>query len=524
MICNDRRTPVTILVGIIFRGCASVDARVLLGKRSSAELRLAGAGRRRLGRPRPCALAAVIGLLTATLLSGCHSSGPIGIDPPDRSFAGLDAILNSLPADGTLDIFLVHGMRADAPQLYVAEIAAVSQRLHLKAPDGSSATPTTAAPIKLVAAVPTVTLDGVTVFDASNWDAYRPQYSVVPLVDTTGKKHVNFYRFEYWQALAYMKCRYIIAPDTRVVGETSRSKYCDDAPYADPAGSRLSSKPDVGNRVLKTEIMEWGLADATIATSAYRVVLRQAVREMLANALAQARTRAGLSADPSDASANTELARIASSNRTRFAFISESLGSYVIHDSLAQSLSGSGTAISERRALAPDEHARRLEAIAPIVVVCGASQVHMFANQLALLRFSELKVSSPSEGPVAPDVVVESGSVEDGVAGRSHFFRGCPTPSATSGASVSPGGFGAQEVIAYHEPNDLLSYYTSDRPGDVGSANRNTTNVVVPYTSQWIWFLLADPIKAHTDQPRQAAVMDMVVCGHSPDSDPRCPE
>jgi len=461
--------------------------------------------------------------MIASLLGACHSSGPIGIDPPDRSFAGLDAILKSLPDEGALDIFLVHGMRADAPQLYTAEIAAVSQRLHLKAPEGNSATSATVVTAtKLVSAIPTVTLDGVTVFDASNWGDYQPRYSVVRLVDATGRKHVNFYRFEYWQALAYMKCRYIIAPDTRVVGETSRSKYCDDAPYADAAGSRLSSRPDVGNRLLKTEIMEWGLADATIATSAYRVVLRQAVREMLADALSQARARAGLPEDPADASADTELTRIAFSNRTRFAFISESLGSYVIHDSLAQSLSGSTTAVSERRALAPDEHARRLEAIAPIVVVCGASQVHMFANQLALLRFSELKVSSPSEGPVTPGVAATGDGVEDGVAGRSHFFRGCPAPAAASGAAANPGGFGAQEVIAYHEPNDLLSYYTSDRPGDVGSANRNTTNVVVPYTSQWIWFLLADPIKAHTDQPHQPTVMDMVVCGHSSDADPHC--
>jgi len=43
--------------------------------------------------------------------------------------------------------------------------------------------------------------------------------------------------------------------------------------------------------------MEWGLADATIATSSYRTVLRQAVREMFAHALNEERTGAGLSSD-----------------------------------------------------------------------------------------------------------------------------------------------------------------------------------------------------------------------------------
>jgi hypothetical protein len=446
-------------------------------------------------------------------LTACGSSGPIAVDP-DRNFAGLGAIVNDLPDGGTLDVFLVHGMRADKPQTYADVIAAVAHRLQLEEiPDAESA-----APVSLVNPAPDITLDGIPVFNAGNWQEYGPRVSIARYASRRGSKrvNVNFYRFEYWQALAYMKCAFVIAPDTRVVGESPRSRFCSSPPYTDKLGSRLSTSPEYGNRWLKTEIMEWGLADATIATSAYRAILRQAVQEMLAMSLHEALARSHLD-DPTDTDAQHELKRIEDSHMTRFAFISESLGSYVIHDALTASLLASSAA-----APAPDAEkttAPSLQAVATVVVVCGASQVHMFANQLALLRLSELRVVR-ARGD-AETASAQGGVVDDKVPGRSHFFRGCPTPEGPKPTSAA-GQFGAEQVVAYHEPNDLLTYYTSDRPGLVGPDNKNTINVVVPYTTKWVYFLLADPSKAHTDQPQQPAIMDMVVCGRQTGSRPAC--
>jgi hypothetical protein len=488
---------------------------------------ISGGGMPRVGRVSAWvrSFTALTASAMSALLGACHSFGPVGVDPPDRSFAGLDAIVRDLPEGGTLDVFLVHGMRADQTQTYAAVIAAVSARLQLTetAPDPSNQHPT-----PLVAKPPTVTLDGVAVFDSSNWQSYRPQVWIARYQTKEGR-HVNFYRFEYWQALAYMKCKFIVSPDTRVVGASDRSRYCNGKPYEEPTGQRLSSSSDYGNRWLKTEIMEWGLSDATIATSAYRTVLRQAVREMLAIAYREGRTQDGLAADPDVSTAEAaqaELERFSRSGRTRFAFISESLGSYVIHDALTQALLHTIGAEAERSALEPDERPRRAQAIAPLVVVCGASQVHMFANQLALLRFSELNVASPNEVLSSQSVSGASDAhVQDDIPGqsRSHFFRGCPpSPSATE-SSAGAGRFAAQQVVAYHEPDDLLTYYTSDRPGTTGVGNWNTTNVVVPYTTQWIWWLAADPAEAHTGQPTQPVIMDMVVCGREPAAKPKCP-
>jgi hypothetical protein len=467
---------------------------------------------RRAARPVACGATLLMLLaVCAGLLSGCVSIGPVGVDP-DRSFTGLRDVLADVGDGGAVDIFLVHGMRADKTQTYADVIPGVAKRLAL-------VPATTDSTVMLVPTAPTITLDGVPVFSRDNWNGFRPRVTVERYHTATGNKQVNFYRFEYWEALALMKCRLIIAEDTRVVGASARSGFCAQDPYLAPGGARLSSNSDYGNRLLKTEIMEWGLADAMIATSAYRTVLHQAVREMFALAVREARGRDGRPVDQPGVDAVTELGQLASSNRTRFAFISESLGSYVVHDALAQSTAQTGAALAERAALQPDANARAVEAIAPMVVICGASQVHMFANQLALLRFSELQVL----GMDGMDVGGTAQQLpDDPTPGRAHFFRGCPPPAALTQSASTPARFGAQQVVAYHEPNDLLTYYTSDRPGNVGTGNLNTTNVVVPYTTQWIWFLAADPITAHTGQPEQAVIMDMVACGRAAGQRPSC--
>jgi hypothetical protein len=457
----------------------------------------------------PPSRAAVVALLfvVVTNLSGCTSPGPLAVDP-EREFGGIRDVVNSVPDGGNVDIFLVHGMRADGPPpSYDVEVAKIQERLSMTA-DGEDEE------MDLVLKAPTVTMDGVTVFDAHNWSSVRPHLRIQHFRTPVGDKKINFYRFEYWQPLAYLKCLYVVAPDTRVEGTSSRATYCNQH-YKTTGGSRLSSSPEFGNRWIKVEIMEWGLADAVIATSSFRSVLRQAVREAMAHALEQAQKGEGVTGPH-----GSDLADLPGPQtefqRTRFAFISESLGSYVVHDALLQSVSTTPAARAEREALEPDESVRNRQTVAPQIVVCGASQVHMFANQLALLRLSELNVAAAAASDTATPTI---NPLEPG---QSHFFRGCPRPSGT-GISKPIGAYGAQQVVAYHDPNDLLTYYTSDQPGEVGAMNMNTINVVSPFAKVWVPFVVADPIGAHTDQANQNAIMDMVVCGRKPGSSPACP-
>jgi hypothetical protein len=465
-------------------------------------------------------------VLGISLAAGCATSGPAVIDP-DRDFAGLRDILANLPDDGTLEVFLAHGMRVDAQQTYADVIGAITKRLNLFTTEDTQKLRQT----PLVLEPPNVVLDGVHVFgqgstDGSDWTQFQPRVTVEHWQTRVGHKHVNFYRFEYWQALAFIKCQFVIAPDTKVIGTTTqlggktRSEFCASQPWESPVYPRLSNLPQLGNQLLKSEILEWGLEDAVIATSQYRIVLRQAVREALQitarDAIAAAptrRTAAGI-----DGTGGSEA--IPDNYRYRFAFITESLGSYVISDALNSfvtpaAIPPGSSSNSETKSSAYSE-----QMYAAKFAICGATQVHMLANQLALLRPSELSVL-PNENTGAK-TAPGNDAAQSSAQAHAHFFRGCEEPGWTASHSQNGVAYGAWQVVAYHDPNDLLSYYTSDKPGTVGTANTETTNVVVPYAPVWIAFLFADPITAHTGQPKVPAIMDFMACGHSADKKPDC--
>jgi hypothetical protein len=457
-------------------------------------------------------------MLATALLSGCAARGPLAVDP-DRRFAGLRGIVSDMPPDGTLNILLVHGMRVDAPQKFTELEAQIGTRLGLGKPDSHDSWP-------LIATVPHATIETVSLFDAENWPALQPRLSVDRYRATHNGKttHVNFYIFEYWRALAYIKCRYIVAPDSAIEGHTTRLDYCHNTPWSATAARRLSSEPEIGNRWLKTEIMEWGLSDAVIATSQYRNVLRQAVGEALQIATQEALSEAPSAATTATAPGAAPSSFVPGDYRHRFAFVTESLGSYVISDSLIALQTAALTNVSPRGAVDPEAPSRAAQRRAVEFAVCGATQVHMLANQLALLRLSEISIDAAKDrdpaGNVPPSALANTAS---SLEPRAHFFGGCPLGQGKEDRARQGVKYGARQIVAYHEPNDLLSYYTSDRPGEMGSANTDTTNVVKPYATVWLPFVLADPDKAHTGQPSVPVIMDLLGCGHDPGRKDGCP-
>ncbi len=431
----------------------------------------------------------IVTALIVLLISGCASTPAAN---PDRHFYRLRDIVAALPPGGTLDVFLVHGMRADSDQTYSDVIAAIGDRLPIEAdiPQNQEQK------LALVATgIPTVTLHGVSVFSAANWATFEPYLVIAPYHTKDDRHRINFYKLNYWLALATMKCLFIISPDTLVVGSSSRASYCASAPWNANVNTRLSGVSEWGNRWAKTEIMERGLADAVIATSEFRQILRSAINEALGIALKTALARDDIEEDVRDQRGETELSELQQRDRTLFVFITESLGSYILHDALNQDAASTNS---------------HVEKIAPFIGICGATQVHMFANQLALPGFSELQVSTAN--------TTNSGTARyatENAAGRSHFFRRCPNQGSTRTTNHGT-EIGAQQVVVYHDPNYLLTYYTSDRPGYIGDENLDTTNVVAPFTSTIIPFLLTDPAKAHTGQASSDAIMDSVVCEHEP--------
>lgn len=434
--------------------------------------------------------------------------------------------MDDLPDDGTLEIFLAHGMRVDATQTYADVIRAITKRLNLFTTED----PNTLQPIPLVLRPPDVVLDGVPVFGkgsthGSDWTQFQPRVTVEHWQARIGHKRVNFYRFEYWEALAFIKCQFVVSPDTKVIGTTTtfgaktRSAFCASPPWNAPGHQQLSKLPELGNQLLKSEIMEWGLADAVIATSQYRIVLRQAVREALQitarDAIAAAPTAAGSASGAASAA-------IPDHYRYRFAFITESLGSYVISDAL-NSFVAPTTLPAVSSPGGETDSSRNAEPLyAAKFAICGATQVHMLANQLALLRPSELLMSSADDAGGSLSATGQDDGQPPSAPSHAHFFRGCEERARMPSHAHNGVAYGAWQVVAYHDPNDLLSYYASDKPGTVGTGNSETTNVVVPFAPIWIPLLFADPITAHTGQPKVPVIMDFMACGYGVNKTPAC--
>lgn len=412
------------------------------------------------------------------VLSGCVAHGPTVVEP-DVPFAGIEQVLREPDSDAPLNILMVHGMGADTDQDHEDIIEALQSRLQLE--------PITDAPeiFPLVSTeLPSISLGNAKLWtDLDDWRKAAPRLRIRRYRVASGQT-VNIYSFEYWQSLARLKCRLLVAEDARVIGATSVSDYCHDHGYSNPQ-ARLGGKPSLLNRRLKAEVIEWGFGDAVITVSGFREILRQAIREAMSLQLMDAMTQASLHAAPS-AGVKGLQALLGTSRAPRFAIITRSLGSYVLLDAVEHWQVSSS--LSSQFML--EAHVSALQMAAPALVVCNARQIHMLANQFALLQLSEITVGDDA----APSVGVES-------------METCEefTAAVAPGQSLQP-----IQVVAYHEPNDLLSFYVKDE----GEHETFTfTNVISSYAKVWVPWLVANPADAHSGQARVDELMDFLAFG-----------
>jgi hypothetical protein len=412
------------------------------------------------------------------VLTGCIARGPTVVEP-DIPFAGIEQVLREPDSDAQLNIMMVHGMGADVDQDHDDIIKALQPRLQLE-----SVTDTPEIFPLVSTALPSISLGGTKLWtDLEEWQKAAPRLRIRRYRATSGQT-VNVYSFEYWHSLVRLKCRLLVAEDARVIGSTSVSEYCRDHGYSNPR-ARMGGKPLLFNRRLKAEVVEWGFGDAVIAVSGFREILRQAIREAMALQLMDAIKQASLQAEPRDGIQGLQ-SLLGTSNSPRFAIITRSLGSYVLLDALEHWKVSSS--LTSQFNLSADLVA--LQMAAPALVVCNARQVHMLANQFALLQLSEITVDDDS----APTVGISS-------------LEKCEEFASVAGLSPSRQPI---QVVAYHEPNDLLSFYVKDE-GEHGTFT--FTNVISSYAKVWIPWLVANPADAHTGQGRIGQLMDFLAFG-----------
>lgn len=414
--------------------------------------------------PRVARMTALAALCVAAL-SACASYGSLRVEPDER-VKGLKSLLDETSPGGTLHVMLVHGMNASEDQRHDDLIKAIAGRLGFAVGKDVPWGPD----VPLHERAPNITLFGGEVWSVTQWKRDVPVYRSVVLTptDVSGRR-LAFHAFDYWRALATLKCRYLVLPDTRLVGAHDIAEECRKFLYDEDAKvlPALSGTPRYLNRRLKTELVEWGFGDAVIATSDYRAVLRAAILEWIEKVndrgAALAAMRPGQLQRPMAPAAT--FADAISRRDAQLAVITRSLGSYVLLDALS---------------VANSEQSR---------FVCNARQIHLLANQLGMLQLSEL--SSGAAAAVARDAPA-----------RSLF--------APLVHECAPG----RQVVAYHEPNDLLSMYVEGRLYSQPKNDQNfkVFNVAMPY-ARGVPLLFSNPVTAHVGQANAKQLMDLLVFG-----------
>jgi hypothetical protein len=434
------------------------------------------------------------------LLTGCIAeTGPVAIEN-SHPFPGLANLLEKVPTGGSLNIFVTHGMSTKADESEADLRESIAQNLHLN-PDG------TQVQVSLLADPlrdpPDIGIDGASIWPANyNYDDWactnHPNhldrcdgpYLDINNYKTADGKEVVFYSLNYWGVLVWLKCSQLDSADTRLIGDLTvlegNAAYCNSRfagrpGFPIPTGA-VSSEALIIDHVIKNQIMDWGFGDAVIAISRYRAVLHQAVYAGLAKETNDVikryigkHQRVMLQPEPTLlGDRNLRLTQ-------QYAIITESLGSYVLLDAL-------GAATDRNKGLAG------------LKIACRASQIHMLANQVALLRLSRTRVKAEQGSALAQD---------EALLGR---------------VDVKPmrcGDDGQQRpyVVGYHDPSDLLTFYLY-HPAEGATysfesqLDTRMINVVAPFAQEWVPFALADPDQAHVaGQQQDPRIQDMVSFG-----------
>jgi hypothetical protein len=429
-------------------------------------------------------------LLPLLVLAACVSTGPVAIEN-HQPFPGLANALADLPAGGTLHVFLIHGMRTEQDESEPNLRASIQARLGLTEIE----THQQALPMPR----PEITLDGHSLWPSQNtWSCGAPlQNCDAPYLDIAtysapGGKEAVFYSLNYWGVLVWIKCKELVTLDTKLTGDFNFShlgnaEYCNQrfaARDGFPIGTEpVSSAPALVDHALKNLILDWGFGDAVIVMSGYEAVLREAVREGLdAEAREVVRRSLARGGTPRPV-VSSDLATAFDDPRKQqaqaYAIVSESLGSYVVLDTLERA--------------SPQELQSGGQSI-----LCRVTQVHMLANQISLLRISRIRARLAGSQMESEQEV----------------------PSANAAAGPCPNQSMPRSVVAYHDPSDLLTFYT--KHGTTGRLpyetrlNTETINVVAPFAPLIIPGILADPVQAHTaGQETDARIQDMVAFGSS---------
>jgi hypothetical protein len=234
-----------------------------------------------------------------------------------------------------------------------------------------------------------------------------------------------------------------------------------------------------GDRFLKKDLMDARFSDAVLYAGEYREHMQYPIVESVSYIL---RDNFG----PAD----------------ELAIITESLGSYMTYDTLLR-MSNGYSFLHEKNYNPYD--ARRF--------VGQTSTIYMLANQIPLLELSDVNNPPSEKKPSASVAVSDSGSQ---LMKQFAKVRAAQAPAGKHGVPLELD----LNLVAFSDPNDLLSYPISD--ADVLTRGRAPENIHVSYgnvtysLARWsLFWIVVDPIKAHTGHASSNKVLNLIVHGHN---------
>ncbi|HYN45956.1 MAG TPA: hypothetical protein VES64_04625 [Allosphingosinicella sp.] len=399
------------------------------------------------------------------------------IEGGPQSLAGTRSLGDLIrSASAPIHISFVHGMRAEEPGSSAAFRAGLLRRF------GGSASARVRRFLDLGDRPPEASVGAALIWETDEaWAASRPFVDRHTL-RLTGGAVVVVDEVNWWPLLFPIKCRFLVLPEHDLSGnEDEHLRLCaGQGPEREAAlyhpwltreelDNALRTRPRSGggaraNGALKRQIFNWGLADAVIALGPMRHYLTMTMQR--AFAIAVEGVVAGAAED-----------RV---------LIAESLGSFVVLDSIARDTSGASGAPAVNAYLD------------------RTNDIYFFANQFALLEFGRIanipprprpSVSAPADPPSAP-------------AGDSPLAQ----LQRLARADLPNGGRRDRhrlQIIALSDPSDLLTYRVPE------IENATVVNIYVRNANPILFGSLANPMTAHTGHVANPAVWDVLLRPHT---------
>jgi hypothetical protein len=344
---------------------------------------------------------------------------------------------------------------------------------------------------------------------ADDWSASAP---FIDRYQITGGSHVPIVLEEinWWPIVYPIKCRSLIAQDAQLTGPVKlQLNICAAAPNGtqpDPdhpgryrqyqwiASSEAADLAHIprhasfGNRDLKSNLMDWGFADAVLALGPTQQILYAGIRELLIQSLQSAGVDLS-TANPQDSG-------------PEYFFITHSLGSYLALATLDSDWLGA------KGAELPQFAETDQQKSAANYFSAHTAGFYFLANQIELLELARVAPLDPQSTPPCPVSTTSEASATEATSSAT-TPTGPAAPASISHwqcqrqiyllqrSTASP----KPQIIAWSDPNDLLSWYVPAIAGVhvVNLSVRNAAFRIPPF--------LVSPTGAHANYAENRTIL-----------------